>query len=267
MSDSMSNAPLNSTSDDHTGCVWPSGWVGKLRPAWLGLALILMLTLGCERIGTKRTAISRQPPRDRTPPSIDEPATIPIPAPEEPESIEEPGEESPSETDETAALTEERPGNPEQWGQGSQMSVGREFDPIFFEEGSAELNGPATRQLSEYARWLKTRSHVWLTLAGHCDGSDTLEYAYNLGMARALTVEDYLVGQGVERGRIYSISYGQDRPAELDPSPQGEQLNSRVEILAFLAPPEQETPTPIKLEKEAPSAEEAPRASEGEDIR
>jgi peptidoglycan-associated lipoprotein len=52
-------------------------------------------------------------------------------------------------------------------------------------------------------------------LAGHADERGTREYNLALGSRRAEAARAYLVGRGVEPGRIETVSYGKERP--LDP--------------------------------------------------
>lgn len=162
----------------------------------------------------------------------------------------------------------ERPGNPAAWGQGAQVSVGRQFEPIYFDATGAELNYAARQRLINYAQWFKEHPRVWAALAGHADSQDSVRFAYNLAMARALAVQDYLIGQGIERERFYPISFGEEHPAAEGNTPEAQSLNSRVEILAFIAPIGQDSPAPVAADKqsapiieatqEAPPAEEIP---------
>lgn len=221
----------------------------------LGVLIPALLATGCGGLWGGRTTISQHPSVDRTPPVEEQIVLDPPPAPPE---------EDTSDLDEreTAALTDgemgetgekQRPGNPAQWGAGAQIAIDREFEPVFFEEGSAELSAASTRRLNEYARWLTPRPRVWMTLAGHCGRADTIEYAYNLGMARALAAKDYLVSQGIGQRRLFTISYGSDWPAVEGETETSRALNARVEFLAFVAPQELASPTPVDV-----SSDEAP---------
>lgn len=142
-----------------------------------------------------------------------------------------------------------RPGNPAAWGESAQIAVGRQFEPIFFDADSDELDVNGRQRLREYATWLTVHPQVWVTLAGHTDQLGSTRYSYTLGMARALAVQDFLIGQGLAPGRLYAISFGRDLPAAEGKPAETKALDNRVELLAFIAPLGVPAPAPIPLEK------------------
>ena len=52
-------------------------------------------------------------------------------------------------------------------------------------------------------------------------------------MQRAESVRRHLHSQGVALGRMATISYGEDAPAEPNNTPEGRALNRRVEIVVL----------------------------------
>tara|TARA_Y100000590_G_scaffold421835_1_gene525923 strand:+ start:107 stop:595 length:489 start_codon:yes stop_codon:yes gene_type:complete len=88
-------------------------------------------------------------------------------------------------------------------------------DRIFFELNSHELNEDSQDLLQDQASWLKQYGNVNLTIEGHCDERGTREYNIALGERRAQAMKNYLIGLGVEAGRMSTISYGKERPAVL----------------------------------------------------
>ena len=236
--------------------IYPARGIG-----WLAVVLVVGCVTGCGWMGTGkgkgegevRPASGAQAGQGQGPAQVDAQQRSPTP--------------TPNMTPQPTPVDMTRPGNPATWGEGARLAAGREFEPIYFDSDSAELNASARQQLNGYVPWFKEHPRVWIALLGHSDSRVGVRLGYNMAMARALTVEDYLMGQGLDRGRIYSISYGPDRPVEQDDSSRGAQFNRRVEILAFLAPAGQESPTPIQLDKEVPPAEEIQSVPEGEDIR
>lgn len=160
-----------------------------------------------------------------------------------------------------------RPGNPAAWGEGARIAVGRQFEPVYFERDGAELTSAARQQLADHAKWLQEHPRVWVTLAGHSGDEVSIRYGYCLGLARALAVMDFLVGRGLDQQRFYPISFGEDLPVADDPSPQSRVLNSRVELLGFIAPSGQNQPKPVPAEKKTPPpAEPQPTAPPAEDL-
>ena len=88
-------------------------------------------------------------------------------------------------------------------------------DRIFFELNSHELNEDSQDLLQDQASWLKQYGNVNLTIEGHCDERGTREYNIALGERRAQAMKNYLIGLGVEAGRMSTISYCKERPAVL----------------------------------------------------
>jgi hypothetical protein len=134
--------------------------------------------------------------------------------------------------------------------------VGVRFEPVRFAYDSTVLEYAARRRVAEYAAWLGDHPEVFVTLEGHCDERGSSEYNYNLGMSRAWSVRDALIGLGVDAGRLYTISYGEDQPIAMGRTPEAFALNRRVELRPFYpsrdgrflssiqgasAPPERET--------------------------
>ncbi len=88
-------------------------------------------------------------------------------------------------------------------------------DRIFFALNSHDLSEDSQDILHDQASWLKQYSDVTLTVEGHCDERGTREYNIALGERRAQSMKNYLIGLGIEAGRISTISYGKERPAVL----------------------------------------------------
>ncbi len=53
-----------------------------------------------------------------------------------------------------------------------------------------------------------------LLIEGHCDERGTEEYNRSLGERRALALREALAKDGVDAGRIRTISYGKDQPED-----------------------------------------------------
>lgn len=51
-------------------------------------------------------------------------------------------------------------------------------------------------------------------IQGHAEETGTREYNLALGARRASAVQEYLVAEGVSPGRIRTLSFGKERPAE-----------------------------------------------------
>jgi peptidoglycan-associated lipoprotein len=88
--------------------------------------------------------------------------------------------------------------------------------PIYFTLDSATLAPEAREELERVALALRQRSLAKVTVAGHTCELGTTEYNIALGQRRADIVRSYLVRLGVERERISVVSYGEERPADVN---------------------------------------------------
>jgi peptidoglycan-associated lipoprotein len=115
--------------------------------------------------------------------------------------------------------------------QSSQESS--ELKRVYFGYDSASMLDQARQQLDANANWLKANPGVQVQIEGHCDSRGTGDYNYALGQRRADTVRDYLIGVGVEPGRLHSISYGSERPDDSSDSEMGWARNRRAQFMVY----------------------------------
>lgn len=85
-------------------------------------------------------------------------------------------------------------------------------DRIFFDTDSSSIRADAQQTLARQAQWLNKYSQYRIVIEGHADERGTREYNLALGARRAAATRDYLASQGVNAGRIKTISYGKERP-------------------------------------------------------
>ena len=87
-------------------------------------------------------------------------------------------------------------------------------DRVYFDYDSYSIRGDAGPILDHQAGWLQRYSQVKVRIEGNCDERGTREYNFALGARRANAIKDYLVGRGVQTGRIETVSYGKERPVD-----------------------------------------------------
>jgi peptidoglycan-associated lipoprotein len=97
----------------------------------------------------------------------------------------------------------------------AQEFSGRIGDTVRFETDSPELTPEARSILTAQAVWLRQYSNYPIALEGHADERGTREYNIALGARRAETVKNFLISQGVNPGRLRTISYGKERPVAI----------------------------------------------------
>lgn len=88
-----------------------------------------------------------------------------------------------------------------------------EMPPIYFASDSFVLDSVAESTLMGHAAWLNSNPGLNIQVEGHCDERGSTEYNLALGERRSSAVRDFLVSQGVDGGRLATISYGEERPA------------------------------------------------------
>jgi peptidoglycan-associated lipoprotein len=100
---------------------------------------------------------------------------------------------------------------------------------FYFEFDSAVLVPEARAALTAHAEYLRNASKS-VRLEGHADERGSREYNMALGERRANAVRDFMVLQGVNRARIETVSYGEERPAVLGSGESTWSKNRRVEL-------------------------------------
>ncbi len=86
-------------------------------------------------------------------------------------------------------------------------------DTVYFDFDRAEVKASERVKVEEVATYLKGQANISLLVEGHCDERGTEEYNRALGERRALAIREYLVNLGVSAERVFTISYGEDKPA------------------------------------------------------
>ncbi|HLJ86835.1 MAG TPA: peptidoglycan-associated lipoprotein Pal [Candidatus Angelobacter sp.] len=93
---------------------------------------------------------------------------------------------------------------------GSQLS-GSVAD-VYFNYDDARLRSDGASVATKDASFLKQHSNLHVMIEGHCDDRGSDVYNLALGESRANAVKDTLISQGVDSGRIKTISYGKEKP-------------------------------------------------------
>lgn len=90
-----------------------------------------------------------------------------------------------------------------------RTSVG---DTVLFPLDQSTLTPEARLILANQAGWLRQNAGFSALIEGHADEQGTREYNLALGARRANSVQEYLISQGVQPGRLRTVSYGKERP-------------------------------------------------------
>lgn len=84
---------------------------------------------------------------------------------------------------------------------------------VFFEFDKSRLTSDARDTLEDNATWLRDHSDIKVRIEGHADERGSVEYNLALGERRAMRVRSYLISLGIDSARIFTISFGEERPA------------------------------------------------------
>jgi peptidoglycan-associated lipoprotein len=112
-----------------------------------------------------------------------------------------------------------------------------EFEPaaqlqdVYFEFDKSDLTESARQILKQNADWINGSPGVRIQIEGHTDERGTEEYNLALGERRARTVKNYLISLGVDPGRLYTISYGEELPVNPEHNEAAWSQNRRAHFL------------------------------------
>jgi peptidoglycan-associated lipoprotein len=108
------------------------------------------------------------------------------------------------------------------------------FKPVHFDTDEHVIKDKHEMEtLSQMAAYLKKHPNVFLMIEGHCDERASASYNMALGMRRANYVRSFLVKQGIDLNRIYTVSRGKEQPLTLGHTKDDWQLNRRSEFKIY----------------------------------
>ncbi|MCK6459880.1 MAG: OmpA family protein [Planctomycetes bacterium] len=107
---------------------------------------------------------------------------------------------------------------------------------ITFNPGQADLNKKAEATLGKVVRTLKETKGVGkIRVEGHTDSDPIRKSGYrsneDLSLARANSVHNFLIAQGIDETIVEVAGYGDEKPAASNDTPAGKAKNRRVEIV------------------------------------
>ncbi len=105
----------------------------------------------------------------------------------------------------------------------------QQFAPVYFAFDSSAVGGSERQKIEEVAESLRSGSKT-LIIAGFTDERGTPEYNRGLGERRALAVRQALIGAGVDSGRVQTVSFGAEMPADPSSNESAWAKNRRAEF-------------------------------------
>lgn len=129
------------------------------------------------------------------------------------------------------------PGSPIPGVEGFHSPTGRLatlFRQIAFDTDNYTVKGEENiKTLKEIADYLNKNSSLHVFVEGHADERGPAAYNLALGSKRANSVRNFLVQNGVNPDRLFTISYGIERPAVLGHDELAWQQNRRAQFKMY----------------------------------
>ena len=102
---------------------------------------------------------------------------------------------------------------------------------IYFDLDQSAIPSRFSQAIQAHGRYLSEHPNVKLRLEGHTDERGTREYNVALGERRAESVQQALVLSGASASQLSTLSFGEERPAELGSNESAYSKNRRVEFI------------------------------------
>ncbi len=101
---------------------------------------------------------------------------------------------------------------------------------VLFQTADIEIPSPTQQRLNELVSFLKANPSISIQLDGYTDERGSKAFNHSLSLQRTNSVEDYLIDNGIEPGRIYSKAHGKQLSQNAGGNPDIQALDRRVSI-------------------------------------
>lgn len=108
--------------------------------------------------------------------------------------------------------------------------INDQINDVTFEYDRYDLTNEAKSILDGVAEFMAMNPSVKLTINGHTDNSGGEMNNKTLSMNRAEAAATYLQAKGVAKSRLTTKGFGKSMPKATNDTPEGKQLNRRVEL-------------------------------------
>jgi len=102
---------------------------------------------------------------------------------------------------------------------------------VLFDTNRYTLKPGAREKLAKVSGILLAYPGLKVQVEGYTDSTGTPDYNQRLSEQRAMTVRDYLVGQGINLNSVTAQGFGQNDPVASNTSAAGRQQNRRVQMV------------------------------------
>lgn len=101
---------------------------------------------------------------------------------------------------------------------------------IHFASGKSSIPPDGFPILNKVAEVLKANENVKVEISGHTDAVGSASYNQRLSEARARSVRQYLIQQGIDPARLVAKGYGESSPIAPNTTREGRAKNRRIEF-------------------------------------
>ena len=101
---------------------------------------------------------------------------------------------------------------------------------VNFDFNKSSLTVNAKTILDQVGEAMNKRTDIKVELDGHTDSKGSDAYNMKLSQRRAQAVRTYLVGKGIDAGRMTAVGMGEVAPVADNETDEGRELNRRVEL-------------------------------------
>ena len=102
---------------------------------------------------------------------------------------------------------------------------------VLFAVDSAALSPSSQSTVSQFGQVLLDYPKTAVVVQGHTDSTGSEQHNQDLSERRARSVHNYLVGRGIDGGRMTAVGYGETLPVADNDTDWGRQQNRRVDVL------------------------------------
>jgi len=102
---------------------------------------------------------------------------------------------------------------------------------FMFDVNSAAVKPGAQTEIRRVADVLYRYPETRIRIEGHTDSTGGEAYNQTLSERRAEAVKNELVAQNIQAERIQIVGYGLSKPVATNATPEGRQLNRRVQVV------------------------------------
>jgi OmpA-OmpF porin, OOP family len=104
------------------------------------------------------------------------------------------------------------------------------LDKLIFEQGKAAITSVSYQELNRLVSFMNQYNSMQIQLEGHTDYRGNKKLNMDLSKDRVTAVKSYLVGKGIQPGRIKTKAYGGTMPLVREQSIEASEINRRVEV-------------------------------------